>query len=201
MTVFILASGEGRRLLPITKKWPKPAIPLLNVPLIYYPLYHFLKLGLNEVIINLHHLPQKIQLSMEPLKDKLSITYSDESVRLLGSGGAIWKARHLLSSQDGFALVNGDEVLLPKDMGFLKKAIQQHKDQNALSTLVTIDHEGLGKKFGAVWCDEKRVLGFGREAPRPSLVARHYTGFQILSSRIFDTCLKAQAIFFMMLWP
>ena len=58
---FVLAAGLGERLKPLTDKTPKPMLPVGNRPMIDYCLYFLKNEGIEEVVINLHHLGEKIK--------------------------------------------------------------------------------------------------------------------------------------------
>lgn len=51
MKGLILAGGKGTRLLPATKTINKHMIPLLNVPMIVYPLNTLISLGIKDIMI------------------------------------------------------------------------------------------------------------------------------------------------------
>ncbi|MEK6576900.1 MAG: sugar phosphate nucleotidyltransferase, partial [Nitrospirota bacterium] len=61
MKAMILAAGLGTRLRPITNNTPKPIIPVGDRPLIEYLLLLLKKYGIKDIIINLHHLGEKIE--------------------------------------------------------------------------------------------------------------------------------------------
>lgn len=188
MNVMLLAAGEGTRLRPYTNTLPKPAIPFLTVPLAGHALSFLSGIQIDKLVVNTFHLPQKIHELFHTLPHGArSLHFSDEVGEILGSGGGLGKARsHFIGGGD-FIMMNADEVILPEDSKVLEKALWHHKKSKALSTLLVMDHPGVGSQFGGVWANEKNsILGFGKSAFEGSHKAWHFVGVQILSERIFD---------------
>ncbi len=107
MKVFILAAGFGKRLRPFTDKLPKPLIKVRNKPLIYWNLRKIKKAGFNNVVINTHHLSNKIIRSVgngEKFGLKIDYSYEEE---IQGTGGALIKAKRFLQKEP-FLLLSGD---------------------------------------------------------------------------------------------
>lgn len=104
---MILAAGRGARLKPLTDSLPKPLVTIAGKPLIEHQLAWLAAVGVDEVVINLHHLGELI---VETLGDGsrfgLRIVYSPET-QALETGGGIVNALPLLGS-DPFLLINGD---------------------------------------------------------------------------------------------
>ena len=61
MKAMLLAAGYGERMLPITTVVPKPLIPVLGRPLAPQILSRLAAEGIDEVVINLHHLPERLR--------------------------------------------------------------------------------------------------------------------------------------------
>lgn len=104
---MILAAGRGERMRPLTDTVPKPLVKVGQYSLIEWHLLALKKVGVEEVVINLHHLGEKIAASLGD-GDRYGITihYSHEP-ELLGTGGGIRKALPLLGSQP-FLLISAD---------------------------------------------------------------------------------------------
>ena len=104
---MILAAGRGERLRPLTDVLPKPLIPIGGAPLIGHQLRWLRRAGIREVVINLHHLGDKIAAQLGDGRDLgVRIAYSPEAA-LLDTGGGVRAALPLLG-QAPFVLLNGD---------------------------------------------------------------------------------------------
>jgi mannose-1-phosphate guanylyltransferase len=176
--------------------YAKPALPFLNVPLLYYSTTLLRAAGATELVINAHYKPEQIVALAQGIRGFSSpaqISYEIEAP--LGSGGGVWKAKPFLyeGSDSSFLLANGDEVIFPSTDLVLPQFLAQHRASTALATLFVMQHPEVGSKFGGVWADDQGfVHGFGKSAPAVafgparSLRAYHYVGLQVLRSAIFD---------------
>jgi NDP-sugar pyrophosphorylase family protein len=125
----ILAAGLGTRMRPLTDKTAKPALPVLNEPLIVRTLRELKRAGVSEVMINLHHRPETIRAAIPEGGLGLKIKYSRETA-ILGTGGALRKVRSWVGRNPLF-VVNGD-VIFDFD---LKAMAACHRKTDALATL------------------------------------------------------------------
>ena len=64
MRAMILAAGRGTRLRPLTNTVPKALVPVAGRPLIEYGLLFLKAQGIEEVVINLHHLGEEISAAL-----------------------------------------------------------------------------------------------------------------------------------------
>jgi MurNAc alpha-1-phosphate uridylyltransferase len=106
MNAMILAAGRGERMRPLTDTCPKPLLTVDGKPLIVYHLEALKIAGIENVVINVSWLAEKV---MEYLGDGsqfgLRISYSHEAVALETAGGIIQALNHL---DDEFIVVNAD---------------------------------------------------------------------------------------------
>lgn len=188
MRGLILCAGLGERLRPITSKLAKPAVPFLNIPMLAYPLFWLEQLGLKELLINTHYLPQTVEkAAREVCEWKYALDFLHESPEILGSGGAIWNARNRLYGAKNFIVANGDAVLLLDRKSALNDMLAYHQETRALATLLACPYPGVGTTMPGVWVNNLRdVVGFGKTAPTPNAQCLHYTGVAIFSGRILD---------------
>jgi MurNAc alpha-1-phosphate uridylyltransferase len=111
MRAFILAAGEGRRMLPLTTTTPKPLLVVRGKALIEWHLEALAKAGITQVVINLHYLGDQIRAHLgNGAAFGIDIVYSDEP-SLLETGGGIKQALPLLDPDRcdaPFVVVNGD---------------------------------------------------------------------------------------------
>jgi len=176
MKAMILAAGYGTRLRPVTFTLPKPMVPVCNRPLIAYAVEALKNAGVDELVVNLHHLPEPIEKYLhDTYASDIEIHYSVEP-EILGTGGGVRKVRHLLEREPDFFLVNADTIQFP-DWQSLRRA---RADRDALAAL-TLRHPPQGDKFTAVYFDRGLITGFGKGHGEPLM----FSGSHCISSRIF----------------
>ncbi len=184
MNLLILSAGLGTRLRPITNKIPKPALPILNVPMIFWNTIYFEQSNFKNQIVNTFHLE-------EVLRNKLSsfehnFIFSSDGKEVLGTGGGISNNEDVLITSSHFWTINGDGFFLC-DENFVQLAEARHMESKALCTLVVCEHPGVGVQFGGVWVDSnERIISIGKTKPKEASKGYHFTGFRILSSDIFN---------------
>jgi len=135
MKGMVLAAGLGTRLRPLTNETPKGLIPVGGRPLIHYSLLWLKAQGIENIVINLHHLGGQIS---DALGDGsalgLNLTYSKEP-EILGTGGGIKKLAGFFGTTP-FCVINADVII---DVS-LRDAIALHHEHHALATLVLRPH-------------------------------------------------------------
>lgn len=96
MKAMLLAAGRGERMRPFTLTTPKPLVPVGETTLIDHALKQLKLAGFRDVVINVHHLGEKIIAHCgDGSQFGLSIQYSIEET-LLDTGGGIYRALPLL---------------------------------------------------------------------------------------------------------
>lgn len=184
----MLTAGLGTRLRPLTEKTPKPCLNFHGHRLMDYGFYLAQQAGFKDFIFNLHYLAEQVRQHTQSLSPLCkSVQYSDETEKILGSGGAIWKAKDKLIGHDSFLIANGDEILIPNNPYVLKELMDKFNHSKSLCCLLTCDHPDLLKTLKPVWVNKSgEVQGFGMNKPNLEVHPVHYTGYKVFSTRIFD---------------
>ncbi|MGZ8868198.1 MAG: nucleotidyltransferase family protein, partial [Thermoanaerobaculia bacterium] len=125
MKVVILAGGLGTRLGALARGLPKAMVMVGGRPFLEYIIESFTERGFSEFVLLVGHHSDVIESHFRMGRGDLRIEYSREK-QLLGTGGAIREARHLLGER--FILTYGD-VLRRFDYD---RFVNQHRD-NALA--------------------------------------------------------------------
>ena len=132
MRAMILAAGQGTRLKPLTNQIPKPLVKFQDVPLLEIIIKKLLSSGMEKIVVNIHHLADQV---IEFLRSRDyydgRVLVSDETDRLMDTGGGVLKAMDLLDNGEPFLLHNVD-VYTNLDIHQLIKA---HQSDNALITI------------------------------------------------------------------
>lgn len=179
---MILAAGLGTRLRPLTLTTPKPLVEVGGEPLIFRSLRMLKSAGVEEVVINLHHLGDKIRQALgDGGQFGLSIAYSDEP-EILGSGGGIKQAEPMLADAT-FFVVNGD-ALLNVD---LNAVLEFHRARHAMATMV-LRPDPDPDAWGAIEIDaDQRIRQFVNKLPPVAAPLRKlmFTGVHVLEPAVF----------------
>ena len=168
---MILAAGLGTRLRPLTHSRPKVLIPIQNRPLLHWLVEFLWSAGAEEVIVNGHHLSDKLVDSVRRANFPIPVHVRVEKV-LLGTGGGIrnvadfWDERPLV-------VINGD-ILTSVD---LREVCLEHESSGAVATLVLKDEPQFNRVQVA---DDGRIFGFTGGAEK--LLA--FTGIAVLDPEI-----------------
>jgi len=106
---MILAAGFGRRLYPLTKNKPKALIKVNNIPMIDHVINSLVLHGFDEIIINLHYLPDLIIDHINKNKYHAKISFSREEEEILNTGGGLKKVKSFFNDKP-FLLHNVDVI-------------------------------------------------------------------------------------------
>ncbi len=176
-TAFVLAAGFGTRLRPYTARHPKPLLPIRGRPMLDHVLDHLRAHGHDEVVVNAHWLADQI---VAWGADKPGVTVVVESPAILGTGGGLRNARHLLA--DRFVVCNGDIL---SDVDLTRLLALPGRAAMALRAQGTPTHTGVAHHDGRVTGID-RVVGAGDPG-------YHFTGVHALDRSALDLVPEGEA--------
>lgn len=110
MQAVILAGGKAKRLGSLTKKTPKSMILINEKPFLEYQIRLLKRNGIKNIVLCVGHLSEAIRKYFGTgRRFGVSIKYSKDGKKLLGTGGALKRAEKLLN--DEFFVMYGDSYL------------------------------------------------------------------------------------------
>jgi MurNAc alpha-1-phosphate uridylyltransferase len=106
---MILAAGLGTRMRPLTLETPKPLIKVGRKNLLERSLNLLENHGVEQIIINVHHLADQIEKFLLDIKSKAKITISNEKDLLLDTGGGVKEGTKIFG-KNPFFVINPDTL-------------------------------------------------------------------------------------------
>ncbi len=160
MQALILAGGKGTRLRPFTFAFPKPLLPVGEIPIIETIVRQLSFYGFKDIIISLGYLSDYIKIffsDKSKIPEGVNINYIKED-KPLGTSGPVG----LLGSQmdENILVINGDilSTINYSDM------LQYHIDRNAVLTMA-VGKKEVKVSLGVVDLDDNNQLLDFREKP------------------------------------
>jgi mannose-1-phosphate guanylyltransferase len=163
MKAFLLAAGVGSRLRPITDAIPKCMVVIDDRPLLDIWLDAFNRAGIDEVLVNLHHLPDIVRhhLAARAGPPRVMTVFEPE---LLGSAGTLATNRQWVNGEEMFLACYADNLT---DFD-LRSLIDVHRENGVIATL-TVFHSQRPSAGGVVEVDEAgTVIRFEEKPRRPA---------------------------------
>jgi len=179
---MILSAGLGTRLLPITERFPKPLVPVLNIANILHTVSLFKRAGIQDLVINLFHLPQRIEEFFNDLNSsQFRIRFSKEEV-LLGTGGGVKKAQKLFGGE-AFVLANCDFI---SNMN-IEYLIREHKKAGAWATMALIEDPERQPLYSTVGVTQGNLLcSLPKKKTQDPFRQGIFTGVHVLEPAVFS---------------
>jgi mannose-1-phosphate guanylyltransferase len=167
MKAFLLAAGVGSRLRPITDTIPKCMVPIDGRPMLDIWLEALGRAGVDEVLVNLHHLPNVVRRHVD---DRIGppVVRTFFEAELFGSAGTLRANRAWVGTDEMFLACYADN-LTDFDLQYLVRAHRQH----AAPATLTVFRSEQPSAGGVVELDEfGTVTGFVEKPrnPRSDLV-------------------------------
>lgn len=173
--VVIMAGGLGTRLYPYTKIFPKPLIPVSDIPISERIIQSFREIGCEEFHMIVNYKRNMIKAYFNDMDHGYNIHFWDEETPL-GTGGGLFLLKDYIS--DTFVLTNCD-ILISDDV---RKIVKHHKKEMNQVTMVC-SLKNFTIPYGIVNFSEGGEISSFEEKPQLSFFTN--TGYYILESDIF----------------
>jgi glucose-1-phosphate thymidylyltransferase len=176
MKVIMPMAGKGTRLLPLTKRVPKPLVNVAGRPVMDYVMDALREAGhLEELIIITGHLKEKVEKYIRDNYD-IPARFIEQKV-LDGTAGAVNLARPFV---DGPVIVIFVDTLFDADMSIVKTT----KDDGIIWTKEVEDYQ----RFGVVVTDKSGHMTKIVEKPSTPISRRANIGLQYVKDwrTLFD---------------
>ena len=168
---MIFAAGLGTRLKPLTDRIPKALVSVGGEPLLKRVIFQLKDAGFTRIVVNVHHFSQQI---IDYLRENnnfgMDIRISDESDKLLETGGGIKKA---------WPLFDQTEPILIHNVDILSNVNLQKFYQNAPLAARLLVSERKTKRY-LLFDDTMRLVGWTNietgevKSPYPGLNPKDY---------------------------
>ena len=133
MKAMIFAAGLGTRLKPFTDSHPKALAEVCGRPMLGIVIERLKSFGIDEIVVNVHHFADQIVDYLHDNNDfGVEIHISDETPKLLDTGGGILAARGWLDGNEPFIVHNAD-ILTDIDLAVM---LSVAKSVDALAALL-----------------------------------------------------------------
>jgi NDP-sugar pyrophosphorylase family protein len=189
MKAILLAGGKGTRLRPLTVHTPKPIVPILNRPFLYYQIDLLRQVPeIDEVILSLNYQPRRIEeIFGEGEGLGMKVRYVVEPMPL-GTAGAVRYAGDSLT--ESVVVFNGD-VLTSVNLGAVLKL---HRERKAKATIVLTPVDN-PRAYGLVETDtDGNILRFLEKPGEDEITCNTINaGIYVLEPDTFDRIPKDTA--------
>ncbi len=134
---LIFAAGLGTRLKPLTDTMPKALVPVCGKTLLQRTIETLKATGIDHMAVNVHHFSDQIINFLKENKFGVDIQVSDETDKLLDTGGGLLKAR---SQFNGIApiLIHNVDIISNADLNGL---MADSAANEAVATLLVSQRE------------------------------------------------------------
>ena len=186
---MVFAAGLGTRLKEETQNKPKALVEIGKKPLLQHAIEKLKKEGFSEVVVNVHHFSDLVIEFVNNSDFGIPVHISDETGKLLDTGGGLKKAAPLLAGDEPVLIYNVD-ILSNLDLQIL---VQEYLRSGALAMLVVRKRQTQRYfKFNK----EKRLIGWLNKKTGEKKIAipenfenaveMAFSGIQVVSPEIFD---------------
>ena len=133
--ILIMAGGKGSRLLPFTKKVPKPLVKLSDKPILYFIIQKIIKEDFENIYISINHLAKQIRNFFRSNNNfGLNVSFIEER-EPLGTAGSLSLIN--LKNIENIIVINADVITGLQ----YEKILNYHKENRFDITMACMTHK------------------------------------------------------------
>lgn len=181
---MVMAAGLGTRMRPLTDDRPKALVEVGGRALVDWTLDALARAGVSEAVVNIHHFADRMRAHLAAREGAPRIDISDETDRLLETGGGLVKAAPLLGADPVF-VANIDAFWVDEDGAELARLAGGFDESRMDFRLLLARKDNLLGLEGAgdfAMLADGRLVRF-RDAPAGA-EPLFYCGVQVLHPRV-----------------
>ena len=178
--VVIMAGGRGKRMLPFTKKCPKPLLPIAGKPVLEHIIIKAKSEGFTNFILSINYLGHMIKdFFGDGKKWGIKIKYLKEK-NALGTAGPLSLFKNKTTSP--FIVCNGDVI---SDIRF-SDVLDFHIKNKAFGTIAVKPYE-LKNPYGVVKVNGNQIISIKE---KPITTSHINTGVYVFGNKLFSNLKK-----------
>lgn len=189
MKAMIFAAGLGTRLNDETSDKPKALVDVGGKTLLQHAIEKLKKEGVSEIVINVHHFSKLVISFLKNNDFGIKIHISDETEKLLDTGGGLKKAAVFFAGNEPILIYNVDII---SNLN-LKLLLNDHLKTKALVTLAVRNRETQRyfkfdqNKQLVGWINKKNgETKISRPENFENAIVMAYSGIHIVQPEIFS---------------
>lgn len=188
MRAIVLSAGLGTRMGSMSRTTPKPLVQVAGKPLLDHTFEKLDVAGIGPVVVNVHHLADKIEAHLSSRIADGRVLISNERDTLLDTGGGVKKALPLLGPAPFFA-INSDALWCDGGVPTLTRLHQAFDpaEMDVLLLLVrtedALGYDGPGDFIPERQDEKLTPIRFRGDAPSAPVM---FGGIQIVAPSIYD---------------
>ncbi len=189
---LILAGGSGKEMLPLSKYRPKTMLTLHGKYLLEYIIDGLLETGIEEFVIVVGYLGDKIRILVEDYRQKgIHIRIADQG-DFVGIEGAIISAREYFSKDEPFLLAYGD-IIAPS---MFYHHLMNSYVNTAADGAIAVTLVGKSSEFGIANIDERGfITEILPDTPIDESDANYiFAGASVLPGEFFDILMEEKKL-------
>ena len=183
---MIFAAGFGKRMLPLTINTPKPLLRINNKSIISYQIERLLELNFKNILVNGHHLFNKLKDELKIYSPLVKVIYEEEILETGGGLLSLIKKKKFKDPISPKLLINGDIFWKRKKNCPIEMIIKNWKKRMHLLLVLKNKCEVLGYKGKGDFSLENEKKKISRILKNSVNNDYMFTGLQIINPNIIE---------------